>query len=126
MANQPCLFCQIVNGNIPATIRYDSADFLVFDDINPVAPQHVLIVPKQHFTTLEDVSLADTSFHAELMKVMRTVAHHIGIAKNYKFFMNVGTQVQAVHHVHLHLYGGWPKDKPQTELDAETNTLIHA
>jgi histidine triad (HIT) family protein len=101
------IFTKIINREIPATIEYEDDDFIAIKDINPKAPVHILIIPKHPYRTLEEVAISDQQFHAKLLLVARTVAQKVGIAKNYKLFMNVGEGVQEVHHVHLHLTGGW-------------------
>lgn len=111
------LFSKIINREIPATIRYEDATFIAIDDIHPVAPIHILIIPKKPYATLEQVTLEDVTFHAQLLLTARKVAKLVGIADNYKLFMNVGTQVQAIHHIHLHLTGGWHATSRE-ELDA--------
>lgn len=104
---EPSIFSQIIEKKIPATIRYEDNDFIVIDDIHPRAPIHVLIIPKQPHTSLEAIALDDASFHSKLLILARKVAKQLGIQENYKLFMNVGTQVQAIHHLHLHLLGGY-------------------
>ncbi len=126
MSNKPSIFTQIINREIPANIRYEDDEFIVFDDINPIAPVHVLVVPKKEIPTLEDTEPQDTEFIGKLFIIARRVAKQLGINDNYKFFMNVGKKVQMVHHIHLHLYGGWDKNKTTQELDKESQELINA
>ncbi len=110
------VFSQIIRREIPATIVFENDEFIAFKDIHPHAPVHVLVVPKVAYETLEDVPLEDDGFHARLLKTGRIVAAHIGIADNYRLVMNVGKSVQAVHHVHLHVLGGWSDlKKAQTQ-----------
>lgn len=105
------VFSKIIRKEIPATIRFEDEDFIVINDLYPKAPVHVLIIPKQPYTTLEEVAFDDDVFYAKLLKTARQVAKNLGIADNYKLFMNVGKQVQDVHHVHLHLMGGYAGGK---------------
>lgn len=119
----PSIFTKIINREIPATIHYEDEEFIAIDDIHPAAPVHVLIIPKAELATLELVDLADEKFHARLLMTARKVAQQLGIAENYKLMMNVGRQVQQVHHIHLHLLGGWDKDKTVEELDKEVEGL---
>lgn len=112
------LFTKIINREIPATIRYEDDNFIAINDIHPIAPVHILIIPKAPHKTLEEVELTDAQFHADLLLTARKVAALVGIKDNYKLFMNVGLDVQAVHHVHLHLTGGW-KGKSRAELDEQ-------
>lgn len=101
------IFTKIIKRELPATIEYEDTEFIAFRDIHPHAPVHVLVVPKAQYTTLEHVDLDDVGFHAKLLMVGRQVAQKLGIGANYRFVMNVGTDVQAVHHLHLHVLGGW-------------------
>jgi histidine triad (HIT) family protein len=126
MTNNDCIFCQIIAGPIPSTIRYQDETFIAFNDIHPLAPTHVLIVPKEHLKSLETIDLANTDLQAELLITARKVAQELGIQDNYKLFMNVGDKVQQVHHLHLHLYGGWDQQKSRDDLDQESLGLITA
>lgn len=105
------IFSKIIKREIPSTIRFEDDDFIVIDDIHPAAPVHVLIIPKKPYESLEAVELADAAFHAKLLQTARQVAKDLGIADNYKLFMNVGKEVQDVPHLHLHLMGGYKGGK---------------
>ena len=105
------IFTKIINREIPSTIVFENDDFIVINDLHPKAPIHVLIIPKKAYETLEAVELDDDLFHAKLLKTARLVAKKLGTSDNYKLFMNVGKNVQDVHHVHLHLMGGYPGGK---------------
>jgi histidine triad (HIT) family protein len=108
------VFAKIISHELAAKIRYEDDDFIAFDDIHPRAPVHVLIVSKISYATLEDVPSTDTEFHAKLLLAARKVAEKLQIQHNYKLHMNVGLNVQAVHHLHLHLLGGWDTPNPET------------
>lgn len=110
------IFTKIINREIPAKIRFEDDEFIAFDDISPKAPVHVLVVPKQPYATLEDVALSEDAFHAKLLQTARQVARTLGIEKNYKIMMNVGLNVQAVHHIHVHILGGWKSTQGHEEL----------
>ena len=113
----PSIFTQIINREIPATIEYEDEEFIVFRDIHPAAPVHVLVVPKHDYHTLEAVDQGDVSFHARLLQTARKVAKMLGIEENYKLVMNVGEQMQAVPHLHLHVLGGWSqKEREEVKL----------
>lgn len=114
------IFTKIINREIPAKIEYEDDQFIAIHDIHPAAPVHILIIPKEPLETLESVPVEDDDFHASILKIARLVAKKMAISDNYKLMMNVGTQVQAVHHIHLHLLGGWDKDKSLEELDQES------
>lgn len=120
-----CIFCQIIKKEVPSVIRYEDDKWLVFDDLYKIAPTHVLLIPKHHVTTLEDVAEDDRDFYADMIITAKKVAKQIGIGENYKIFMNIGMKVQAIHHVHLHIYGGWAQDKSTEELDKESRKLIN-
>lgn len=124
MAKNNCLFCQIIAKEIPSTIRFEDDSWLAFDDINKTAPEHVLIVPKTHYKTLEEIEVSDDRFHSQLISTARKIAHQIGISSNYKLFMNVGEKVQVIHHIHLHLMGGWGKETATQVLDQQSANLI--
>jgi histidine triad (HIT) family protein len=113
--NEPSIFTKIISREIPAKIRYEDELFIAFDDIHPKAPVHVLLVPKKEYPTLEAFDADDTELHGKLLQTARKVAHTLGIEKNYKLMMNVGLDVQIVHHVHLHILGGWKKQKDHEE-----------
>jgi histidine triad (HIT) family protein len=107
------IFTKIIKREIPAKIRFEDDDFIVIDDLYPKAPVHVLIIPKIAYESLEAVPSDDHDFHHKLLAVARQVAKQLGISDNYKLFMNVGKQVQDVHHLHLHLMGGYSKEQSQ-------------
>jgi histidine triad (HIT) family protein len=101
-----CLFCKIVQRQLPGDIVFEDDDVLAFNDINPQAPTHVLIIPKRHVATVNDV--ADTSVLAALIARARSIATDRGIsASGYRIVFNCNADGgQTVYHVHLHLLGG--------------------
>ncbi len=109
-----CLFCKIVNGIIPSTKVYEDDLVLAFDDISPVAPVHVLIIPKKHIATLNDVCDEDKELMGHMLVVAKNIAKEKGVdVSGYRTVFNVnGDGGQVVFHVHLHLLGGkafsWP------------------
>lgn len=109
-----CLFCKIINGDIPATIVYQDDHVLAFNDINPQAPTHVLIVPKRHIATLGELTPDDDQIVGELARRAATIASERGIsAGGYRTVFNTNRDAgQTVFHIHLHLLGGramtWP------------------
>jgi histidine triad (HIT) family protein len=120
------IFSKIIKRELPATIHYEDDEFIVINDIHPTAPIHVLIITKKQIETLEDIPLEDTEMHAKLLLMARKMAHQLGIQENYKIFLNVGKQVQQIHHIHLHLYGGWKEKKSVQQLNQESLVLINA
>lgn len=109
-----CLFCKIANREIPAEIVYEDKDAVVFRDINPQAPTHVLIIPRKHIPTLNDLAPEDAELIGRLHMVAKEVAAQAGIAEaGYRVVINCNAQAgQTVFHLHLHLLGGramrWP------------------
>lgn len=109
-----CLFCKMVTGAIKPDTVYEDEDFLAFRDINPQAPVHVLIIPKRHITTLNDVVAADTSLMGRLLLTAKALAQELGIAESgYRAAISCNRGGgQTVFHLHLHLLGGrhmkWP------------------
>ncbi len=111
MAANDCLFCQIINKEIPSEFIYEDANFVVFRDINPQAPVHLLIVPKKHIRSINDLTPEDMQIISDIFIVARDMAKKEGVDKSgYKLVFNVekgGGQV--IFHIHLHLIGGWKK-----------------
>ena len=109
-----CLFCKIIQRQIPASIVYEDDRVLAFNDINPQAPNHVLVVPKRHIATLNDLSPADDALVGELVRRAAAIAGERGIAAGgFRTVFNTNREAgQTVFHIHLHLIGGrslgWP------------------
>jgi histidine triad (HIT) family protein len=108
-----CLFCKIVAGTIPAKRLYEDKRSLAFADINPQAPTHVLIIPKQHVTSMAHATDADTEVLGHLMVVAAELGRALGLSNGYRVVANTGNDGgQTVGHLHLHLLGGrhmgWP------------------
>ena len=109
-----CLFCKIVNREIPGSIVYEDDRVLAFNDINPQAPTHVLLVPKRHIASLNDLAPGDDQIVGELARRAAAIAKERGIAAGgYRTVFNTNRDAgQTVFHLHLHLLGGrsmqWP------------------
>jgi len=105
-----CLFCKIVNREIPSEIVYEDERILAFKDINPLAPVHVLIIPKQHTADLNETTAQDEALLGHLLAVAKDLAHTLGIAQTgYRVVTNVGKDGgQVIKHLHFHLLGGQP------------------
>ncbi|RUT36433.1 histidine triad nucleotide-binding protein [Paenibacillus zeisoli] len=103
-----CLFCKIAAGQIPSNKVYEDDQFLVFHDIQPAAPTHVLIIPKKHIATMNDVAAEDLAMIGEMHKVAQNAAKKLGISESgYRLINNCGPDSgQAVYHIHYHLLGG--------------------
>ena len=109
-----CIFCKIAAGEIPVKPVYEDEQIVAFPDINPVAPHHVLVIPRKHFESLEAVGQGDAALVAHVMLTMPNIAAIIGIAESgYRVVVNTGKDGgQTVMHLHWHLLGGrfmaWP------------------
>ena len=109
-----CLFCKIIKREIPASIVYEDDRVLAFNDINPQAPTHVLVVPKKHIATLNDLAAGDDQIVGEVVRRAAAIAADRGIsAGGFRTVFNTNKEAgQTVFHIHLHLLGGrgmtWP------------------
>ena len=109
-----CIFCQIVDGAIPAKKIYEDEQVLAFDDINPQSKVHVLVIPKRHVVSLDDTQETDAALLGQLLVVCAKMARDHGIGKTgYRVVANTGREAgQTVFHLHLHVLGGrsfaWP------------------
>ena len=114
MSDPDCLFCKILDGEIPADIVYESDSAIAFRDINPQAPTHVLIIPRKHIATINDLQAGDQELVGSLYLVAQDIARQEGIDESgYRAVMNCNEGAgQSVFHIHLHLLGGrslgWP------------------
>ena len=110
----PCLFCRMVTKEIPATVVYEDDRALAFRDIRPVAPTHVLVIPKKHVETINDVTAADEADVGHLYVVAAQVAKAEGLTeRGYRTVMNCNAEAgQTVFHLHLHVVGGHPMGWP--------------
>lgn len=111
---EECIFCKIVNGEIPCTKVFEDEKVLCFKDINPEAPVHVIIIPKKHISSLNDLNEENIDDISHLMLVIKNIASELGISKTgYRLVTNCGDDGgQSVGHIHFHLLGGralqWP------------------
>ena len=109
-----CLFCKIRDGEIPGDIVYENDYVLAFNDINPVAPTHILIIPKEHISTLNDLEEEHTQIMGELFLAAKAIANDKGVSESgYRTVFNCNKEAQqTVFHIHLHLIAGrqmtWP------------------
>jgi histidine triad (HIT) family protein len=103
-----CIFCKIANGEVPTSLVYEDDEILAFRDINPVAPTHILVVPRRHIAALTDLTDTDLPMMGRTVKVANDLARREGIAeKGYRLVMNCGREgTQLVQHLHMHLIGG--------------------
>ena len=114
MSESNCTFCRIVAGEIPSNKVYEDDQAYAFRDGNPQAPTHVLIVPKEHIESLNDIAQGDEALLGHLLRLAPKIANQHGIAENgYRTVINTGENSgQSVWHLHIHLLGGrsmtWP------------------
>ncbi len=109
-----CIFCKIVSGDIPADKIFENDHVIGFRDLNPQAPTHVLVIPKRHISTINDLNDEDKSLIGEMYLAAQQIAADEGLAeRGYRTVMNCNEEAgQTVFHIHLHLLGGramtWP------------------
>ena len=109
-----CLFCRIARKEIPASVVYESERLVAFNDINPQAPLHALVIPKRHIATLNDVTAEDASLVGEMIGAAAAIAREKGYAeRGFRVVFNTNADAgQTVFHIHLHVLAGrglsWP------------------
>ncbi|MEW6646454.1 MAG: histidine triad nucleotide-binding protein [Pseudomonadota bacterium] len=109
-----CIFCKIAAGEIPATVVHQDEHVVAFRDLNPQAPTHILIIPRRHIATVNDLAEADAATVGRLFLAARRLAAELGFAEDgYRLVMNTNAAAgQTVFHIHLHLLAGrdftWP------------------
>lgn len=108
-----CIFCEIVAGQSPAAVEYEDDLVVAFDDINPQAPVHILIVSKIHIESIVDIAEKEEILPGHMIGVAKKLAEQRHLA-GYKLLFNVGKAGgQLVPHIHLHLLGGWDGAAPK-------------
>lgn len=109
-----CLFCKIIKKEIPAKIVYEDDDILAFEDVNPQAPVHILVIPRKHLATSLDIKDEDNELIGRLFQVANSIAKDRGVAeRGFRTVVNCNREAgQTVFHLHLHLIAGrslhWP------------------
>mgnify|MGYP001598686121 CR=1 FL=1 len=107
-----CVFCKVIAGEVPSSMVYQDGEFVAFADINPKAPVHVLVVPKVHIESVNE--LDNEALAGKWLLTAKTVAHKVGVGQAYRLKMYVGAGAgQTVAHLHMHILGGWKT--PQSE-----------
>ena len=102
-----CLFCKIAAGEIPSTKVYEDAQILAFRDIAPMAPTHILVIPKQHLSGVNDVTAENSAVLAHIFEVIPQIAKAEGLVGGYRVVSNCGADAgQTVPHLHFHILGG--------------------
>lgn len=105
-----CLFCKIARKEVPATLVFEDEDVVALEDINPQAPVHVLVIPRRHIPTLNDLTPADDALLGKMSRVSARIAAERGVAEaGWRSVVNVNREGgQLVFHVHMHCMGGRP------------------
>lgn len=105
---EDCIFCKIINKEVPATIVYEDEDVIAFKDIHPVTPLHILVIPKKHISSLVDLKEEDEAVIGKIYTVINKIAKQEGILdKGFRVIVNCGEDGgQVVKHIHFHLLGG--------------------
>ena len=102
-----CLFCSIINGQIPSKKVYEDDICYAFLDINPQAPVHCLVIPKSHIASADEITSENASLIAHIFTVIPKIAKGVGLTNGYRIVSNVGSDgCQSVKHLHFHILGG--------------------
>ncbi|MBE6682197.1 MAG: histidine triad nucleotide-binding protein [Ruminococcaceae bacterium] len=108
-----CLFCKIIAGEIPSSKVYENEYVYAFKDINPMAPVHVLVVPKEHICCADEVNTDNSIYVAKIFEAIPEIAKQLGLTNGYRIINNCGEDgCQSVKHLHFHILGG--KKLPET------------
>jgi histidine triad (HIT) family protein len=106
-ADPNCIFCKIVAGQIPSKKAFEDEELLAFHDINPWAPVHVLIIPKQHIATLTDVGPQHAGLLGRMLALAPRLMRELGVTNGFRTLINTGPGGgQEVYHLHMHVIGG--------------------
>ena len=102
-----CLFCKIIAGEIPSAKVYEDAHVYAFRDIHPMAPVHVLVVPRRHIASADEVNAGNSAEVAAIFEAIPKIAAAEGLTNGYRVITNCGEDAcQSVHHLHIHILGG--------------------
>ena len=102
-----CLFCEIIKGNIPSSKVYEDEYVYAFRDINPQAPVHILVVPKIHISSADEISAENSAYVARIFEVIPGIAKSEALGGGYRVITNCGADAcQSVKHLHFHILGG--------------------
>jgi len=106
--NADCIFCKIAAGEIPTAFLYEDEDIVVFPDIKPLTPIHLMVIPRNHISSLAEMSDEDTPLIGKMTRAANKVAREMGLAeKGYRLTINSGPDAgQVIFHLHMHLMGG--------------------
>ena len=110
-----CIFCKIIKGDIPSAKVYEDENILAFKDINPQAPVHVIVIPKAHIASLDEINAENSALIAKLFEKVPEIAKLAGVTNGYRLISNCGADAcQTIKHLHFHILGG----RPMTETMA--------
>lgn len=116
MSAKDCVFCRIVKGELSAKKEYEDDEILAFHDINPIAPVHVLIIPKKHLSNLVQTQEEDRLLLGQIQLIAKKVSQKLKIDSAFRLLMANGQEAgQSVFHLHYHLTGGWKGHPPVME-----------
>ena len=102
-----CIFCKIVKGDIPSTKVYEDDDMIIIKDLNPQAPVHLLLIPKEHYANIVEMSDAQAQTLAKCLKKLSTLTNKLGLQNGFRLVSNKGEDgCQSVGHLHIHILGG--------------------
>lgn len=102
-----CIFCKIVKGDIPSTKVYEDDDMIIIKDLNPQAPVHLLLIPKEHYANIVEMSDAQAQTLAKCLKKLSTLTDKLGLQNGFRLVSNKGDDgCQSVNHLHIHILGG--------------------
>jgi histidine triad (HIT) family protein len=108
-----CIFCKVIDGSIPSKAVYEDELCYAFADLHPQAPVHVLVAPREHLASLDEIDKTDSKLLGHLLWAATEVARNKGLAKGYRLVVNTGPDGgQTVDHLHVHLLGGRPLTWP--------------
>lgn len=102
-----CIFCKIVKGDIPSAKVYEDEDMIIIKDLNPQAPVHLLLIPKEHYANIVEMSDAQAQTLAKCLKKLTTLTDKLGLQNGFRLVSNKGEDgCQSVGHLHIHILGG--------------------
>lgn len=102
-----CIFCKIVKGDIPSAKVYEDEDMIIIKDLNPQAPVHLLLIPKEHYANIVEMSDAQAQTIAKCLKKLSTLTDKLGLQNGFRLVSNKGEDgCQSVGHLHIHILGG--------------------
>ena len=102
-----CIFCKIVKGDIPSTKVYEDDDMIIIKDLNPQAPMHLLLIPKEHYANIIEMTDSQSQILARCLKKLSTLTDELGLQNGFRLVSNKGEDgCQSVGHLHIHILGG--------------------